>query len=69
MRVLVYPDQHNHEEAVEQDLTEDDSDVNNKKSPMTLQNVQGSSVHFSTEPQSYVPKVQQNNTAVQYGKK
>jgi len=66
VRVLVYPDQHNHEEAVEQDLTEDDSDVNNKKSPMTLQNVQESSVHFSTEPQSYVPKVQQNNTAVQY---
>ena len=68
VRVLVYPDQNIHEE-VRQEITKNDSDENKKKSLMTLQNVQGSSVHFSSEPQMYVPKIQQNNTAVPYGKK
>ena len=66
VRVLVYPDLDTQEE-LGQDLVKNDSDEN-KKSPMTLQNVQDSSIHFSTEPQMYVPKVQ-NSTAVKYGKK
>ena len=64
VRVLVYPDQNIHEE-VRQEITKNDSDENGGAiAPMTLQNVEGSSVHFSTNPVSYVPKVQNGTSSI-----
>ena len=68
VRVSVYPDQNIHEE-VKQEITKNDSDElgGGSIAPMTLQNVEGSSVHFSTDPVSFVPKVQNSsNSPVPY---
>ena len=67
VRVLVYPDQNIHEE-VKQEITKNDSDElgDGSIAPMTLQNVEGSSVHFSTDPVSYVPKVENSSSKIPY---
>ena len=66
VRVLVSPDQNNAANNVETDERqgqETSQTTSEPPAPITLQSIEGSSVHFLTKPQVYQPKVRSPTTA------
>ena len=67
VRVLVNPDENNAANNIENDERQGGQDTSQTTSespvPITLQSIEGSSVHFLTKPQVYKPKVRSTTTA------
>ena len=66
VRVLVSPDENNAANNVETDERqgqETSQTTSEPPAPITLQSIEGSSVHFLTKPQVYKPKVRSTTTA------